>query len=87
LKILEPDYLPRSNIKSSFVFVADDAFPLSDYIMKPYSQRNMTKEQRIARRIVENAFFEILSSRFRILLNANNLAPDKTTTIVLAITN
>lgn len=90
LKIPEPDYLPRSNIKLPFVFVADDAFPLSDNILKPYPQRNMTREQRIfnyrlsrARRIVENTF-GILSSRFRILLNAINLEPDKTSTIVLA---
>jgi len=90
LKIPEPDYLPRSKIKLPFVFVVDDSFPLSDNIVKPYPQRNMTREQRIfnyrlsrARRIFENAF-GILSSRFRILLNAINLEPDKTSSIVLA---
>lgn len=90
LRIPEPNCLPRSNIKLTFVFVADDAFPLSHNIMKPYPLRNMTREQRIfnyrlsrARRIVENAF-GILSSRFRILLNAINLSPDKASTIVLA---
>lgn len=83
LKIPEPDYLTRSNIKLLFVFVADDAFSLSDNVMETYPQRNMTREQRIfnyqlsrACRIVENAF-GILSSRFQILLNAINLAPEK----------
>lgn len=58
--------------------------------MKPYPQRNMTWEQHIfnyrlsrTHRIVENAF-GILSSRFRISLNAINLALHKTSTIVLA---
>ena len=42
-----------------FVIVADDAFPLKDYILKPYSQRSLNQERRIfnyrlsrARRVV-----------------------------------
>ena len=30
-----------------FLFVADDAFPLSQNIMKPYPQRNMNDKKRI----------------------------------------
>jgi len=33
--------LPRSNVMSPFVFVADDAFPLKTYIMKPYACRDL----------------------------------------------
>jgi hypothetical protein len=51
------------------VFVGDEAFPLKEYLMKPYNQRDLNTDRRIynyrlsrARRVVENA------SRFRILL-------------------
>lgn len=90
LNIPEPDYLPGINEKFPYVFVADDAFPLSNNLMKPYPQRNLSKEKRIfnyrlsrARRIIENTF-GILASRFRILLKTINLCPEKTTIIVRA---
>ena len=72
-----------------FVLVADDAFPLKDYILKPYSQRGLTQERRIfnyrlsrARRVVENAF-GILANRFRIFMTPISLNPDKVELIVL----
>ena len=73
-----------------YMIVADDAFPLKEYIQKPYSQVGLTKEKRIfnyrlsrARRIVENAF-GILSNRFRVFMTPMRLAPEKVETIVLA---
>ena len=58
-----------------FMFVADDAFPLTDRCMKPYSQRSLDDIKRIFgyrlsrfRRVSENGF-EIWSSRFRLFLN------------------
>lgn len=49
------------NTPDDVVFVADDAFPLKTYLMKPYNRRNLTREQAIfnyrlsrARRISEN---------------------------------
>jgi len=68
---------------SPYHFVADDALPLRDIIMKPYSGRNLTSEQNIfnyrlsrARRVVENAF-GILANRFRIFLSTVHLEPAK----------
>lgn len=64
---------------NDYVIVADDAFPLSMNMMKPYSRRSLTLEERLfnyrlsrARRVVENAF-GILASRFRIFGKAIDL--------------
>lgn len=74
-----------------YVIVADDAFPLSPNIMKPYSgHQEKGSRQRIfnyrlsrARRIVENVF-GILASVFRVLRKPILLQPEKADKIVLA---
>lgn len=78
------------NTPDDVVFVADDAFPLKTYLMKPYNRRNLTREQAIfnyrlsrARRISENAF-GILVSKFRIFERPIALIPHKVDKIVLA---
>ena len=70
--------------------VADEAFPLKPYIMKPYARRGLSTEQRVfnyrlsrARRVVENAF-GILSNRWRVLLSPINQRPDVVENMVLA---
>ena len=82
--------LPREQTTLPYMLVADDAFPLKEYIQKPYSQVGLTIERRIfnyrlsrARRIIENAF-GILANRFRIFMKPIGLAPEKVETIVLA---
>lgn len=85
------DNLPGRNMKVPYVFIADDAFPLCDTIMKPYPSRGLTNSQRIfnyrlsrARRVVENAF-GILANRFRVLLNPISLRPCKVEKITFSL--
>ncbi|XP_064637499.1 putative nuclease HARBI1 [Lineus longissimus] len=85
-----PRVLPGRNMKVPFVFVADDAFPLRENIMKPYPLRDIPGSMRIfnyrlsrARRIVENAF-GIMSSVFRIFRKPIAVDAQKAEDIVLA---
>ena len=70
--------------------MADDAFPLQTSIMKTFSKRDLTKEERIfnyrlsrARRISENAF-GILANRFKFFLSTISLSPENIEKIILA---
>lgn len=81
---------PNRTDPMPFYFVADDAFPLRNNIMKPFPHRNLNPKQRIynyrlsrARRCVENAF-GVMASRFRVFLTTINLEPDKVESVVMA---
>jgi len=72
LKIPKPRALPGSSKKFPFVLVGDEAFPLKDYLVNPYSRDSFQIKEKIAnyrisraRRQVENVF-GICASRFRI---------------------
>nr|CAH7739465.1 unnamed protein product [Callosobruchus chinensis] len=73
-----------------YVLVADDAFPLTTAIMKPYSghqekhSKNRVFNYRLsrARRVVENVF-GILAAVFRVLRKPMLLQPEKAEKIVL----
>ena len=63
------------------VFVADDAFTLKPFLMKPYPQRGLNIDQRgfnyrlpRARRISENTF-GILANRWRVYYSAMQVGP------------
>lgn len=88
-----PKCLPNTTPTSStshYYLVADDAFPLRPYLMKPFPCRGLTKEERIfnyrltrARRTVENAF-GILANRFRVLHTPICLRPDRVEAVIMA---
>ena len=81
---------PGSNLLVTFMILADDAFPLKTYVMKPYSRHGMVLEERIfnnrlsrARMVVKNAF-GILSSKFRVFRSPIALKTSSIRSIVLA---
>lgn len=69
LGVPEHTPLPHDDHPIPYHIIADEAFALKPWLMKPYPQRNMTVQMRIynyrlsrARRMVENAF-GVLSHR------------------------
>ncbi|KAG8225337.1 hypothetical protein J437_LFUL005351 [Ladona fulva] len=83
--------LPGRQMPVPFVITADDAFPLKQYIMKPFPFKNQPAPDNIfnfrlsrARRVVENVF-GLLACRFHILSYTILLQPEKVITVVSAI--
>lgn len=82
--------LPGRKKPVPYVLVADDAFPLSTSILKPYSghQEKQSKNRLFnyrlsrARRVVENVF-GIMASIFRVFRKPMLLQPEKAERIVL----
>lgn len=86
----EPECLPGDNTEVPYFIVADDAFALRTWLMKPFSKNMLTISERIfnyrlsrARRVVENAF-GILAMRFQVLLTTMQQKPTIVSSIVLA---
>lgn len=92
LNLPTPSAIPGIEKELPFVFVADEAFPLNDNIMKPYSgnygkgsmERIFNYRLSRARKVVENVF-GISSSVFRVLRKPMLLEPEKAQVIVMAI--
>ncbi|GBO46771.1 hypothetical protein AVEN_12477-1 [Araneus ventricosus] len=86
----EDNNFPLTTTKVPYVIVADDAFPLSLNLMKPYPGRGLNDEEMIfnyrlsrARRVSENAF-GILAARFQIFKQRILTSPVNATKIVMA---
>lgn len=91
LNIPPPRQLPSSNIELPFVIVADDAFALKTYLMKPFSFRGQNRAEHVfnyrlsrARRMVESTF-GLMASRFRLLRTTIELSEKNVKLCVLAI--
>ena len=64
IQLPEPKQIPETGRILNYTFVADEAFPLKEHIMRPYPGRDLdTDAKKIynyrlsrARRVVENAF-------------------------------
>ncbi|CAF4890751.1 unnamed protein product [Pieris macdunnoughi] len=73
LDIPSPAYLPNTQVSVPYVFLADEAYPLKTYLMKPFGGRDLTVDQQNfnsrlsrARKTVECAFGR-LYSKWRLL--------------------
>lgn len=83
--------LPGRTTAVPYIFLGDDAFPLSSNLLKPYpGTQEKGSQERIfnyrlsrARRVSENVF-GILSARYRVLRKVLLLDPSKAKTIVTA---
>ncbi|CAN7989917.1 unnamed protein product [Ixodes pacificus] len=72
LHLPDAQELPHTSVKMPFVVVGDEAFPLTENLMRPYPGKDLELRERLfnyrlsrARRTVENAF-GILATRWRI---------------------
>ena len=88
----EPKCLPGTNDKMPFVMVGDEAFPLKNYLLRPYPGSQVEKEEAKAtfnyrlsraRRVVENAF-GILAQRFRVYRRVLKSQPKYADKIILS---
>lgn len=91
LHLPTPAPLTNRDMAVPYFFVADDAFAMKSYILKPYPYHDQPTPNRIfnyrlsrARRIIENVF-GIIASKFRVLRKPIALDPHRVTDIVLAI--
>lgn len=82
LNIPESCPILNTSINADYVFVEDEAFGLSQHVLRPYGGRNLTKNKRIfnyrlsrVRRYVECAF-GILSNKWRIFHRPMNVTTE-----------
>lgn len=83
--------LPDSDLRAPHVIIGDEGYPLKPYLMRPYPDRTAGPDEHIfnkrlslARQTVECAF-GILSNKWRILLKAIEVTPDRAVVIVKCI--
>ena len=91
LKLPEDTVLPLSEITLPEIFVGDEVYPITTYLMKPYSKRTLDRSKAIfnyrisrGRRVVECAF-GICASKWRIMDKAIETTVDTGVEIVKCV--
>jgi len=91
LKFSKDSFLPNIIISMPYVLLSDEAYPLLDWVLRPYARRNLTLESEYfnsrlskARRCVECAF-GIINSKWRILWKPIKTTPSNAEIIVKPI--
>ena len=90
MNLPDPEKITIDGPPLPYCLVGDEAFPLSNYLQRPYPGKNISIERRIfnyrlsrARRLIENVF-GILASRWRILRRPIDTTVDTAKKIVQA---
>ena len=90
IKLPPPEPLPNDNEDTPYFFIGDDAFPLRQHMLNPYSAPYLDNDQLVfnywlsrARRVVEN-LFGIMASRLWCLLQTLEVTPKKAISITKA---
>ncbi|XP_031789426.1 protein ALP1-like isoform X1 [Nasonia vitripennis] len=92
IDIPAPTYLPRTDVLCPYFIIGDGAFPLKNYLMKPYTRaNNLTHEEKIvnyrlsrARLTIERAF-GILTKKWRILESPVDWKLKNIETVIMAL--
>ncbi|XP_065324676.1 uncharacterized protein LOC135931473 [Gordionus sp. m RMFG-2023] len=89
IKIPNPNFLPSTDIRAPYVFVGDDAYPLLDFIMKPYktnlNDNKSTFNTKLSKaRVSIERCFGIMSAKFRHLYKPSETNITNTIQIVKA---
>jgi len=91
LGLLPPTTLPGDNTPLHNIELGDNVFPMRQWLMKPYSCRNMTNNEKIfnyrlsqARRVIKNES-GIHANRFRYLLTTMHQTLDNVKHLLLAL--
>nr|CAB3263117.1 uncharacterized protein LOC101243083 [Phallusia mammillata] len=92
LNVPESHYLPGTTTSFPLVLIGDEAFPLKEYLMRPFPGKFLNSERRVfnyrlsrARRTVENAF-GIMSSKFRVFRRPLAIKPERADEVVKCCT-
>ena len=87
ISFLDADQLPDDDMDMPYFIVADNAFALRTWLMKPFFDRNLNVQQHIfyyrlfrARQVVEN-MFGILANHFKCLLTTMAQEPHNVTSV------